>query len=527
MTRFRTTAVASALALGMVAPWAGAQQAAAKCDIDFGKPNPIKDANVAITTAGLIGKPADRHKKVVDAIKQLTGNAQASSNPSARGMLLGRALVMLATDSNSTGVATASAIGYASANPTATVDLIAAADSAFAVVEKANPACTSETEQYRRAAYAPFVNAAVPLYNNQQVDSAVALTRRALLIYPDQPLSYVGYNILGAALIAKGDTAGSIAAFSKMAVVTRGDTSTATEHKDALSRVAEFTLVRAQNAGADDKVRFAKDAAARYDEYLKEFPDDVKAQGSRAAALQLAGDTQAVGQIFQQMIADPSKYTDLQLFDAGVGAARAENAADAAKLFEAGLQKNPYNRDGLFNLAVTLNSMKQYDKMQPVLDRLIALDPNNPEAYQLYAIIYQERARATKALGEKSAAPAKPGAKGAPARKTPMDPALVKQFNAQNDSVLIFFKKFQEAPAKVSFNLFSHDAAKHVLGGTIENLSEAEKSYDLKVEFLDASGKVISTGDAKVEAVPSKGSKSFRIETQGEGIAAFRYAPIA
>lgn len=525
MTRFRTTAVASALALGLVAPGAGAQAAAGKCDIDFGKPNPIKDANVAITTAGLIGKPADRHKKVVDAIKLLTGNAQASSNPAARGMLLGRALVMLATDSNSTGIAQAATIGYASASPTASIDLLAAADSAFRTVEQSNAACVAETEEYRRAAYAPFVNAAVPLYNNQQVDSAVALARRALLIYPDKPLSYVGYNILGAALIAKGDTTGSIAAFAKMAEVTRGDTSTATEHKDALSRVAEFSLVRAQNAAGDDKVRFAKDAAARYDEYLKEFPDDAKAQGSRAAALQLAGDTQAVGQIFQQMIADPSKYTDVQLFEAGVGAARAENAADAAKLFEAGLQKNPFNRDGLFNLAVTLNSMKQYDKMQPVLDRLIAIDPNNPEAYQLYAIVYQDRARATKAAAEKGTTPAKPGAKTP--RKAPMDPALVKQFNAQNDSVLIFFKKFQEAPAKVSFNLFSHDGAKHVLGGTIENLTEAEKSYDLKVEFLDVSGKVIATGDAKVEAVPAKGNKPFRIETQGEGIVAFRYAPIA
>jgi len=35
--------------------------------------------------------------------------------------------------------------------------------------------------------------------------------------------------------------------------------------------------------------------------------------------------------------------------------------------------------------------------MPAILDRLIALDPNNPEAYQLYAIVYQERARATKA----------------------------------------------------------------------------------------------------------------------------------
>jgi tetratricopeptide (TPR) repeat protein len=524
MTRFRTTALASALALGAIAPRAGAQQAAGKCDIDVSKPNQVKDANVAITTAGIIGKPEDRHKKVVEAVKQLTTKPEAINNQPGRGLVLGRALVMLATEPNATGIVQKSTIGYASGSPTETVDLLAAADTAFRLAEQVSPACIEETEQYRRAAYAPIVNAAVPLYNNQQVDSALALVRRALAIYPDQPLSWVGYNILGAALISKGDTAGSIEAFSKMAKVTATDTSTKNEHKDALSRVAEFSLVRAQNAAAGDKQRLAKEAATRYDEYLKEYPDDVKAQGNRAAALQLAGDTQAVGQIFQQMVADPSKYSDTQLFESGVAAARAEKAEDAAKLFEAGLEKNPYNRDGLFNLAVTYNSMKQYDKMPPILDRLLALDPNNPEAYQLYAIVYQERARATKALAEKSA---KPAAKGTAAKRPQMDPATVKLFNAQNDSVLIYFKKFQEAPVKVSFNLFSHDGTKHVLGGNIENLTDAEKSYDLKVEFLDATGKVVTTGSAKVDAVPAKGSKPFRVEVTGDGIAAFRYAPIA
>ena len=41
------------------------------------------------------------------------------------------------------------------------------------------------------------------------------------------------------------------------------------------------------------------------------------------------------------MLANPGKYQDWQLFEAGVNASRAKQPADAAKLFEAGLTQNP------------------------------------------------------------------------------------------------------------------------------------------------------------------------------------------
>src|SRR5437762_8087682 len=136
----------------------------------------------------------------------------------------------------------------------------------------------------------------------------------------------------------------------------------------------------------------------------------------------------------------------------------------------------------------------------------------------MYARVYQEKAKATKAAAEKTG----PGGK-----KVPMDPAIVKLFNAQNDSLLTFFKKFQDAPVKVTFNLFAHDGGKHTLGGTVENLSAETKSYDVKFEFLDATGKVIATSTAKLDAVAPKTSKPFRVTADGEGVVAFRYAPIA
>src|SRR5205085_12646649 len=147
------------------------------------------------------------------------------------------------------------------------------------------------TDQYRRALYAPLVNAAVPLYNSQTpagIDSAMAVSRRALIIYRDRPLSYIAYNISGAALLSKNDIAGAIEQFSKMAKVTKGDTTLTNDHKDALMRVADLSASRAEGADASQKPTLAKEAVARYDDFLKEYPNDPKALSGRARALQLS-----------------------------------------------------------------------------------------------------------------------------------------------------------------------------------------------------------------------------------------------
>ena len=92
------------------------------------------------------------------------------------------------------------ALGYTGAPPTDRIDIVLAADSAFDVVEQAMPQCESETEQYRRVPYVPLVNEAVNLYNAKQVDSAVVIAQRALIIYPKSP---VAYNVIANALSSR------------------------------------------------------------------------------------------------------------------------------------------------------------------------------------------------------------------------------------------------------------------------------------------------------------------------------------
>ena len=299
--------------------------------------------------------------------------------------------------------------------------------------------------------------------------------------------------------------------FKKVAELMKGDTAVLAERKTTVLLVAQLMIDQSEKVDSAARGPMMTEVVSYLQEYLKEFPGDMKAQSAIATAQLKSGDIAAARRLFDEMLANPDKYTDLNLLEAGVGAARASQNAMAAQLFEAGLKKNPYSRDGLFNLATIYSdtSLGKINMMPDVLKRLNDLDPENPDNAQLGALYWQARARALKAPAEGKDLP---------------DPAAV-AFKAANDSLLFYYEKFQNAKTKVTFNLFSHDEGRHVLAGSIENRGDEEKSYVMKFEFMDAAGKVLDTRDVAVEGVRGKGSKSFRVElTDKPGVAAFRYA---
>jgi len=503
----------ASLALALLA--AGALPAMAQgevCAIDYGKPGQVKDANKAVETSEVIGKPEDKRKAFIRAVTLLTKEPEkVRVNQNAANLVLGRALIDLAALPDMPRTVRRGDIGF-TIDPDATIDLLATADSLLDVVEAANPGCKAETEGWRRGPYATLVNDAVNAYNAQQIDSAEAIVRRSLLIYDNYPVSYFGYNILGNIQQSKNDMPAAIASFMKVGELTKGDTAYTADHKAAVILVAQLMMDEAEKLEGEAKTAKMNEVVTYLQAYLKDFPGDMKAQSAIATAQLKSGDVAAARQLFDEMLANPDKYTDLNLLEAGVGAARASQNAMAAQLFEAGLKKNPYSRDGLFNLATvyTDSALGKIDQMPEIMKRLNAVDPENPDNAQLAALYWQARARALRAPAEGKDLP---------------DPAAV-AFKMANDSLLFYYEKFQNAKVKVSFNLFSHDEGRHVLAGSIDNRSEEEKNYTLKFEFIDAAGTVLDTREVSVEGVKGKGSKSFRVElTDKPGVTAFRYAP--
>ena len=508
MSAIRSASLALTLLTAAVLP-AMAQGEA--CRIEYGKPGQVKDAAKAVETSEVIGKPEDKRKNFTKAITLLTKEPEkVKVNQAGADIVHGRALIDLAALPDMPAVVRRGDIGY-TANPDATLDMLVSADSLFDVVEAAMPACKAETEGWRRVPYSVLVNDAVNAYNAQQLDSAEKLVRRSLMIYDNYPISYFGYNILGNVQQSKDDTPGAIASFSKAADLMKGDTSVVTDRKTMVILVSQLKIDQAEKLEGEAKTAAMNEVVTYLQEYLKEFPGDMKAQSAIATAQLKSGDVAAARKLFDEMLSNPDKYTDLNLLEAGVGAARASQNAMAAQLFEAGLKKNPYSRDGLFNLATVYSdsSLGKIEQMPEVLKRLNAVDPENPDNAQLAALYWQAKARSLRAPAEGKDLP---------------DPAAVAFKNA-NDSLLFYYERYQNAKVKVTFNLFSHDEGRHVLAGSVENRGDEEKTYTLKFEFIDTAGTVLETREVSVEGVRGKGSKSFRVElTDKPGVAAFRYA---
>jgi tetratricopeptide (TPR) repeat protein len=200
------------------------------------------------------------------------------------------------------------------------------------------------------------------------------------------------------------------------------------------------------------------------------------------------------------MLNNPSKYGELSLVHAGVVATRNGRQPDAAKLFEAALQANPYSRDAINNLAATYIQNNQYTKAFPLIDKLVALDPSNPDNPLLYAFAYQGLYKGTK------------------------DKKLQKIYT---DSLVYFNNKSENAPAKLLVSEFTRRANATILSGTIENRSTAAKTYNLSVELLDKTGNVVGTETTTVGPVAAKSVGTFKINSTAGGVYGYRYKPIS
>ncbi len=208
------------------------------------------------------------------------------------------------------------------------------------------------------------------------------------------------------------------------------------------------------------------------------------------------------------MLGNPDKYTDLQLLEAGVTAAQGEKQDAAATMFEAALKKNPYSRDGLFNLAATYDALGQTAKMPPVLQKLVAVDPENPENYRLWARYWQARAKELK----------------------PGDKATEADVKARNDArrnCCSSFQKFSEAKVKVTFNVLQPRRWQSRAGRDRGESVGCQKQLHVEVRVPGLRWRGARQQAGGRSEVPAKGAKSFRVEVAEEpGVVAFKYAPL-
>lgn len=396
------------------------------------------------------------------------------------------------------------------------------ADSAFTKALALAPKCDTDIRMYRRNAWVPVVNAGVQAYQAGNADSAIAAFRHANQIYSAEPVAFI---YLANLFVQKKQPDSAVAAF-RLAAAAATDTSYAQDKRDALFNVARVYHSVGRNA----------EATAAYRDYLAAYPGDLQAiaslaglymqTGKRDSAMTLYGaimdhadsasardlfaaaeavvsavpeppDTAAMAskcRIAQQKKRPP--LTPRQIITRCAGPAADSMAsfhavADpqyrlAAKAYEAGLAKNPYFHQALFNLGGISYLTGDTGKVVPLAQRLYALDPLN--------------------------------------RNTLADLVRAWQLLGKRDSVQRYLNVADSMPVEVTVSNFATTSKGATIQGLLTNFhTKSSAPLTITWEFLDAHGTAVATQAQPVPALDAGANQPFSLKGEGTGIVAWRY----
>jgi tetratricopeptide (TPR) repeat protein len=487
-------AVAVSLGVAIAAPLSA--QTAQQCDPTANTQGDVAKAQFSMTRA-LASLDKGNSTRDVQDVLRLVDNG--NDHPTARAYLRGEAYIVYLMQPNAQAVVPRSALGLTT-NPTATIDLYAGADSAFTIVEKAAPECAAIISQWRQQK--PWLNAlngAINALNSGQLDSAETLAKRSLLLDRRAPYAY---SVLGSIARQRKDLATANDYWKQTIAAAGTDTTYADVRTKTMYEMASSATDRAESATGAAKRAAAKDAEQAWQNYIAAADNDLllsDALDNAARAYNAAGDSATVPTLYAPMLANPSKYGELTLVHAGVVATRNGRQADAVKLFEAALAANPYSRDAVNNLAATYIQSNQFTKAFPLIDKLVAMDPSNPDNPLLYAFAYQGLYKGTK------------------------DKKLQKIYT---DSLVYFNNQSENATVKLMVKEFTRRNNGTILSGTIENRGATPKTYNLSIDLLDKNGNVVGTETTTVGPVAPKSVGTFKITSTAGGVYGYRYKPL-
>ena len=492
-----TTIVFAAPALAQ-SPAAAAAPASPTCEIDNGKPQAIARATFSMARAQSALKTGNPTKDLRDVVALVSPPAVQKDNAVGRAYLLGQAYILLLDQPTITPITTRSSVGLTT-DPAGTIDLFAAADTAWRIVEATSPGCSALGQQWRQQkTWLAVTNGAINALNANKLDSAEYLAKRVLVLDRTSPYAY---SVLASVAKAKKDYPTASEYWKKTLAAVGTDTAYNDVRDRTLYDAAYGAADRADAATGAEKKALAREAITAWNDLVAHSTDDMQ---TTAAVLSLAklyvaaGDSASIPKIYAPMIATPGRFGENTLMQAGVVASQYKHPADAANLFGIVLARNPYQRDALNNLAASYIFTNQYDKVFPVVIRLTDVDPSNPENWMLSAYAYAGLLKTTKAG------------------------PLNKKYT---DSLVYYNGKADKMPVKVQFTEFSRTSASTTLAGTIENKGAVARTFPLTIDFLDKTGQVLFSETVSVGPVPPKGSKDWKIKSAKGGVAGYKYKP--
>ncbi len=471
----------------------GAQAVA--CKINDSSPFQVNGAKQYVTMAASSRKDDEVPKHLNNAIRVLTDNPEKIGNEAGRQYMLVRTYAQWLKRDGAAYVMKRGALGFSS-NKEGDQNLLLALDSAVTSVERMLPECRNTVRPYRDQFSNDIYNKSVAAMNADQNDSSVYYAKLAFQMASTDPRPW---NVLSAVYQKQNKMDSAMLAMEKVIALAGDDTTYKKVKQQSRFNLAVINLQYAEQAKGAEKDREIKTARALLEAFLKDSPGEAAATQALGRAMRLAGDTAAVASVFADMLKSPERFTADQLFEAASNAAAAARDADAVLMFENGLKKNPNHRLALLNLSNVLFQMKDTGRMRAVTERLIQIEPNNPDTWRMHAGYWQLRQR-----NETDAAKKK----------------------AYGDSTIAAIKQRDGVNPKLTIFLAAKVGNSYQVQGNLSNESEKQGSFTLKFELLDEAGAVVTTKDIAVGPVDAGASAAFSLKVDGPKIVAYRYAPV-
>jgi tetratricopeptide (TPR) repeat protein len=268
-----------------------------------------------------------------------------------------------------------------------------AADSTLARAEELHPLYYLEIAPIREQAWVEKFNEAIEFSNNREYPQAIEVLEEAHLIYRERPEAMMNLGNL----YAVNDQPNEAVAIYQEALELMGGPMAAEQDPETQASWEESTIMAETNvAMLLAQVGRNEEAVQAYETILQRDPSNVTAASSLGALLSSMGRDAEAQEIFNAL----SARTDLDAEDfmfAGIGLFQAEDYVGAARSFQRSVELNPHSRDAYFNLSqATYLAADGAAEGDPVKDemwqalaeageRLIALDPQNENAFRLYA----------------------------------------------------------------------------------------------------------------------------------------------
>ncbi len=512
------------LAALVAAPLAAQEPAAATCPVDFNQPKELVTLYNITRMRALQLAPGDERAKVIRDIMKTVGNPKiASANPLGTNAIAGQMLVLWMMQPNIGNTATRGDLNWGTPKEQV-IDLAKTADSLFTTVEAQSPACHGETKPFRQAKpWQDRINAAFKFMAANEVDSAEVYAKSSQVLDRWSPYAP---RVYAAIAQVRGSQADMMKNLEEALKLTEGDTTYAEDRRAVLFQIGQVGLEYAEIQPEPQRTATLRRAAQVLMQLATESPDG-ESTPYALSGLGMAATSLKDSSLFQSCysLVDKAtdKYSDMSALQGAICANRMGKTAEAVKLFEATLAKNPNSRDALYNAAALLYELRKGKEMLPMVDRLVALDPSNPDNVALYAYAYNVLLEESKPKDPPPppapAAPARPGA-AKPAAAPPPPPS------PYADSVAKYMKLNDDMPQRVVIVEFVRYADRAVVKGEIENRTKAARSYEITFELLDIAGNVVDTQVAKVENVAPAATSAFEVKSDKPKIVAWRYAPV-